>query len=78
MKNIGIIIKIRLRLWIRNQSEKLHLRVSPRIYCLCHSYVLEKITCVYRIKRDGIRLRKRIKKRILKWRRQNSRSAQYV
>lgn len=78
MKNIGIIIKIRLRLWIRNQSEKLLLRVSPKIYSLCHSYVLEKITCVYRIKRDGIHLRKRIKKRILKWRRQNSRSAQYV
>lgn len=78
MKNIGIIIKIRLRLWIRNQSEKLLLRVSPKIYSLCHSYVLEKTTCVYRIKRDGIRLRKRIKKRILKWRRQNSRSAQYV
>lgn len=78
MKNIGIIIKIRLRLWIRNQSEKLHLRVSPKIYCLCHSYVLEKTTCVYRIKRDGIHLRKCIKKRILKWRRQNSRSAQYV
>lgn len=37
-----------------------------------------KTTCVYRIKRDGIHLRKRIKKRILKWRRQNSRSAQYV
>ncbi len=78
MKNIGIIIKIRLRLWIRNQSEKLLLRVSPKIYSLCHSYVLEKTTCVYRIKRDGIHLRKRIKKRILKWRRQNSRSAQYV
>ncbi len=62
MKNIGIIIKIRLRLWIRNQSKKLHLRVSPKIYCLCHSYVLEKTTCVYRIKRDGIHLRKRIKK----------------
>lgn len=78
MKNIGIILKKRLRLWIRNQSEKLHLRVSPKIYCLCHSYVLEKTTCVYHIKRDGIRLRKRIKKRILKWRRQNSRSEQYV
>lgn len=78
MKNIGIIIKIRLRLWIRNQSEKLLLRVSPKIYSLCHSYILEKTTCVYRIKRDGIHLRKRIKKRILKWRRQNSRSAQYV
>ncbi len=78
MKNIGIILKKRLRLWIRNQSEKLLLRVSPKIYSLCHSYVLEKITCVYRIKRDGIHLRKRIKKRILKWRRQNSRSAQYV
>lgn len=62
MKNIGIIIKKILRLWIRNQSEKLHLRVSPRIYCLCHSYVLEKTTCVYRIKRDGIHLRKCIKK----------------
>mgnify|MGYP007127806547 FL=1 len=78
MKNIGIIIKKILRLWIRNQSEKLLLRVSPKIYSLCHSYVLEKTTCVYRIKRDGIHLRKRIKKRILKWRRQNSRSAQYV
>lgn len=62
MKNIGIILKKRLRLWIRNQSEKLHLRVSPKIYCLCHSYVLEKTTCVYHIKRDGIRLRKRIKR----------------
>lgn len=31
-----------------------------------------KTTCVYRIKRDGIRLRKRIKKRILRWQRQNS------
>lgn len=62
MKNIGIIIKKILRLWIRNQSEKLHLRVSPKIYSLCHSYVLEKTTCVYRIKRDGIHLRKCIKK----------------
>lgn len=72
MKNIGIILLKRLRLWIRNQSEKLHLRVSPKIYSLCHSYILEKTTCVYRIKRDGIRLRKRIKKRILRWQRQNS------
>ncbi len=72
MKNIGIILKKILRLWIRNQSEKLLLRVSPKIYCLCHSYVLEKTTCVYRIKRDGIHLRKCIKKRILRWQRQNS------